>query len=68
MPPTFRTMLSVVYWTETTDQSQELFEAIDAALPDEVGEVSLVAVEWKPEGPPPVEPPLSVPSEAVDGG
>lgn len=30
----FRTTLSIVFWTETTDESEEVVDVIDANLPD----------------------------------
>jgi hypothetical protein len=57
MPQTFRTTVSLVYWTDTTEESDAIAAEIVAVLPPEDQASTLVTVEYKSAGRP-VTPPV----------
>lgn len=52
MAQTFRTTVSLVYWTDTTEESDAIAADIVAVLPPEDQASTLVTVEYKSSGRP----------------
>lgn len=52
----FRTTMSVVFWSDTTDDAEATIAAVTAAVPDEWQESTLSTIEYRAEGPPPPPP------------
>jgi hypothetical protein len=65
MAENFRTTVSAVYWTETTDEAEATAEAMTATLSDVDAPNTLVTIEYKSEGRP-EPPPEAAPGEATD--
>ena len=61
MAETFRTTISAVFWTETTDAAQTIASEINAAVPEQDQPHTLVTIEFKPDG----RPVTAVPEEAA---
>jgi hypothetical protein len=52
MAEQFRTTVSCVFWTETTDEADAIVDGINGNVPEPWNASTLVTVEYKAEGPP----------------
>jgi hypothetical protein len=52
MAEQIRTTISAVYWTDTTEESEAIADAVTAALPEVDQGATLVTIEFKPDGRP----------------
>jgi hypothetical protein len=49
---TFRTTVSIVYWTDTTDEAQSISDTLAASVPADDRDRTLVTIEYRPDGQP----------------
>lgn len=52
MAETFRTTISAVYWTETTDEAEAIASEVNAVIPAQDQPSTLVTIEYKSAGRP----------------